>query len=72
MEWLSELAFWAESDRILFQQFDILSLTDQKMAVLLKGGQVPKLKTIVKAVTYHNLTIRQTDHGLETVVVLDV
>lgn len=72
VEWLSELAFWAESDRILFQQFDILSLTDQKMAVLLKGGQVPKLKTIVKAVTYHNLTIRQTDHGLETVVVLDV
>jgi protein archease len=72
VEWLSELVFWAESDRIFFQDIDILTLTDQRMVVVLAGRSVPSLKTVVKAVTYHNLTIECTGRGFETVVVLDV
>jgi SHS2 domain-containing protein len=72
VEWLSELAFWAESERILFHEIDILTLTDQRMTVALEGCLVSALKTVVKAVTYHNLKIEPTDSGVEAVVVLDV
>ena len=72
VEWLSELAYWAESHLLLFHTFEFLFLSDQKMSVLLKGRRVPLLDTVVKAVTYHNLTISRTNRGLEAVLVLDV
>jgi SHS2 domain-containing protein len=36
------------------------------------GGKVSKLQKHIKAVTYHNLKIIETDKGLEATVVFDV
>ncbi len=72
VEWLSELVFWAESDQLLFQKADILRLTDHHFSVALHGGRLPSLKPVVKAVTFHNLSITESERGVETVVVLDV
>ncbi|HEX6384454.1 MAG TPA: archease, partial [Anaerolineae bacterium] len=37
-----------------------------------RGGRAPELQKHIKAVTYHNLQIIQTEAGLEATVVFDV
>ena len=72
VEWLGELAYWAESQFLLFHKIEFLFLSDQELSVQLAGRRVLTLNTIVKAVTYHNLKITRTNRGLSAVVVLDV
>ena len=70
--WLSELAYSAEADRELFFSFEFNRVTDSRLIVDAEGIRVPALKTVIKAVTYHNLEIVETERGLEATVVLDV
>lgn len=72
VEWLTELAYWAESELLLFREFILSEVSDTHLKATLKGGNVVDLEKHVKAVTYHNLSITQTDHGLEATVVFDV
>jgi SHS2 domain-containing protein len=39
---------------------------------VVRGGHVPDLQKHIKAVTYHNLEIVETDQGVEATVVFDV
>jgi len=72
VEWLGELAFSAEADRHLFFEFDLECTTDCRLIAVAYGRQFESLQTVVKAVTYHNLKIIETDRQLETTVVFDV
>ena len=72
VEWLSELAFWAETEMLVFTQFDIQKLTDTHLQASIHGGKVSKLEKHIKAVTYHNLKILKTSQGLEATIVFDV
>jgi SHS2 domain-containing protein len=36
------------------------------------GGRAPELQKHIKAVTYHDLAIRETGRGLEVTIVFDV
>ena len=72
VEWLSELAYWAESEMLVFCEFDLSQVTPVHLQAIARGGRVPGLQKIIKAVTYHNLKIAETDHGLEATVVFDV
>lgn len=69
---LSELAYSAEVDREVFSGFKFDRVTDQGLAVVADGIRVPALKTVIKAVTYHDLNIVKTKRGLETTIVFDV
>lgn len=72
VEWLSELAYWAEMEQIVFCQFDLREITPFSIQAVAKGGRASELQKHIKAVTYHNLAIIESDEGLETTIVFDV
>ncbi len=72
VEWLSELAFWAETEMLVFNNFDIQRVSTTHVSAIIYGNRVARLEKHVKAVTYHNLEIIKTDSGLAATVVFDV
>lgn len=72
VEWLSELAYWAEMERLIFHRFDFRQVGDTLLSVSAEGCRVSKLEKHIKAVTYHNLAIIPTEAGLTATVVFDV
>jgi SHS2 domain-containing protein len=72
VEWLSELAYWAETEMLVFKIFRITDVTAMHLHATVVGGKVAQLEKHIKAVTYHNLNIMQTPKGLEVTVVFDV
>jgi SHS2 domain-containing protein len=72
VEWLSELAYWAEMEQMVFRQFDLIEVTPLELRGTVRGGRAPILHKHIKAVTYHNLAIIGNEEGLETTIVFDV
>ena len=72
VEWLTEIAYWSETHMIVFKQFEMETVTPSLVRATLTGGKVNKLQKHIKAVTYHNLEIIETNKGLEATVVFDV
>ena len=72
VEWLSELAYWAESEMLVFKKFRIQKVTATHLQVKIFGGKTSTLEKHIKAVTYHNLKIIKTSNGLEATIVFDV
>jgi SHS2 domain-containing protein len=72
VEWLSELAYWAETELLVFHKFDLHSVSPTHIKATVRGNRVAQLENHIKAVTYHNLEIIQTDEGLTATVVFDV
>jgi SHS2 domain-containing protein len=72
VDWLSELAYLAEDEQLVFRDFELREVTNQRMAARIRGGRAPQLQKHIKAVTYHNLSIERTATGLTATVVFDV
>jgi len=72
VEWLSELAYWAESDMLVFIKFRIQKASATHLQAKIFGGKTSMLEKHIKAVTYHNLKIIRTSQGLEATIVFDV
>lgn len=72
VEWLSELAYWAEAEMLIFKTFNIHRLTAKNVDASVIGGKAPVLDKQIKAVTYHNLNIAKTRQGLEATITFDV
>lgn len=70
--WLSELAFWAETELLIFTHFEFRRILPTGLSVLARGNRVAALEKHVKAATFHNLEIRSAPDGLSTTVVFDV
>lgn len=73
--WLSELLYTFEVDRLLFVQFEVHSVDHRLTGI---AGAAPFDQSIewlgsaVKAVTYHGMDVHRTDERWECNVVLDV
>ena len=72
VDWLSELAYWAEIEMFVFYEFKIESVSPTHLRAKIYGTRVTQLEKHIKAVTYHNLEIVQTEKGLTATVVFDV
>ena len=72
VDWLSELAYLAESEQLVFSDFDLSEVTANRMTAVIRGGRPAELLKHIKAVTYHDLAIKQTARGLEATIVFDV
>jgi len=68
---LTELVYLQEQEGLGFDQFS-LQVTNQDLSGFLEGSRLLSLSRSIKAVTFHNLAIRQTEHGPETEIVFDV
>ncbi len=71
VSFLSELLYLAEQEGLGFDDFD-LEVGDGRLFGEMLGAPVESQGKEIKAVTYHNLVIQKTQHGLETIIVFDV
>lgn len=72
VDWLSELAYWAEMEQLIINIVDIEAISETRLAATVKGGKALLLDKHIKAVTYHNLAIENRGAGLEVTIVFDV
>ena len=72
VEWLSELAYWAETEMLVFSKFDLKDVSPTHVKAKIYGSRATQLENQIKAVTYHNLEIAKTKTGLTATVVFDV
>ncbi len=68
---LSELLYFTQRDNVAFDQFDLIH-DGNKLIAAVAGGPIESAAKEIKAVTYHNLAVRETERGLETTIVFDV
>ncbi len=75
VEWLNELIYLFDVEHILFKRFDITQLNNTKLKARNYGEKVDrskhKLKTGVKATTYHMLKVDRGD-GCRIQVLFDI
>ena len=72
VDWLSELAYWAEDEQLVFREYEIDITPDLILSATVRGGRADELVKHIKAVTYHNLAIEKTRQGLHVTIVFDV
>ncbi|GAH33369.1 unnamed protein product [marine sediment metagenome] len=75
VEWLNELIYLFDAENVIFRRFDIVELDDTRLKARSYGERVDsskhKLKTGVKAATYHMLKVDKTD-GCKVQVLFDI
>ncbi len=72
VDWLNELIYRGERDRRLFTKFAMEKVTERDLVARAYGAEVPELRTLVKAATFHRLRIEETTGGVAATVILDV
>ncbi|MFQ6116290.1 MAG: archease [bacterium] len=76
VNWLSELNYLFFTEGEIYKEFQIEEITDMKLLARVKGEKIDydqhEIFTEVKAVTYHQLYIKQTAQGLEAQVIFDL
>jgi SHS2 domain-containing protein len=68
---LSELVYYQEQENLAFDVFK-LEVKSKRLKVEMEGTQITSMDKAIKAVTYHNLQIDETNQGFETTIVFDV
>ncbi len=75
VEWLNELIYLFDAEYILFKRFDIIELNNTRLKARSYGEKVDssrhKLKTGVKAATYHMLKVDR-GNGCKVQVLFDI
>ena len=76
VNWLSELNYLFFTEREIYKEFLIDELADTKLLARIKGEKLDydrhEIYTEVKAVTYHQLYIKQTAQGWEAQIIFDL
>jgi SHS2 domain-containing protein len=76
VEWLNELIYLFDAEHVLFRRFDIESLTNNQLRATCYGEDLDplkhKIRTGVKAATYHMLKINKDSSGYEVQIIFDV
>jgi SHS2 domain-containing protein len=73
---LSELVFLAEQKRLAFDGYTLFISSEynhkMRLSANMTGGHIESMEKAIKAVTFHNLQIQQTEPGVEVEIVFDV
>jgi len=76
VSWLDELLYNFYTKGIIFFSFDISSISEDHLIAKASGRHVGenrnRLKTEIKAATYHDLEIKKKDEGYSVDIVFDV
>lgn len=70
--WLGELLYLGEREGIVFVDFEMGSVTETHLEAVARGGPAQEYRRYVKAVTFNELKITQTEEGYEATMVFDV
>jgi len=72
VDWLNQLIYLHEVNGETYTSFEITTLSPEELRATVSGGATTrKLKTI-KAATFHELTVKETESGAQAQVVFDV
>ncbi len=76
VDWLSELLYLHDVEHLLFKEFRVESVSENGLKGIVKGEPfqegVHAIKTEVKAVTYHQIEVRQENGGWKAQIILDL
>lgn len=72
VNWLNELLFQQETKHETYQKFKVTTLTDTDLTATIDGALTQPLTKFIKAVTYHDLEIQETEAGWQATIVVDV
>ncbi len=76
VSWLDELLYNFYTKSIIFFEFDVSFLSEEQLMVKAYGRHIGenrnRLKTEIKAATYHDLNIKEGPDGLSIDIVFDV
>ena len=76
VDWLSELLYLHDVENLLFKGFKVDSVGEDGLKAMVKGEPfqegVHVIKTEVKAVTYHQIEVRQENGRWRAQVILDL
>jgi SHS2 domain-containing protein len=72
VDWLSELLYAAEADGACFETFEVEWGAGSALVASISGRRGGYPEGVIKAVTYHGLSVRATPDGYEATVTLDV
>ena len=76
VDWLSELLYLHDVENLLFKEFKVESVGEGGLKAIVKGEPfqegVHVIKTEVKAVTYHQIEVRQEKGRWRARVILDL
>ncbi len=70
--WLNELLFYTEVYDEVVDDVDILHITPTRLEAHVYGFVARIQSNKIKAVTYHDLEIREREDGVEAIIVFDV
>ena len=72
VSFLSELLYYGEGEGLGFDHFELSLVDGEKLCAQAKGAPFVSLDKEIKAVTYHNLEVRDEPGGLLVRIVFDV
>jgi SHS2 domain-containing protein len=72
VDWLTELLYLAEDGEVLVGAVDVIEVDDLCLRASVSGWPDGRYDKLIKAVTYHDLSIVSTERGYEVVIVFDV
>ena len=70
--WLNELLFHSEVNEEIYDDVEVLEISPGRVRARVHGFVGKTELSKIKAATYHDLEIRETDQGVEATVVFDV
>jgi len=72
VNWLNEILFLEQAHRLVCTDFEIYECKNHYVRGRVETREAERRLTHIKAVTFHNLKIRETLEGLEAEIVMDV
>lgn len=72
VNWLNELLYLAQKQCATYEAFDVFEIGDTLLRARVSGRPEGNAHRYIKAVTFHNLGVKQTPAGWEATVVVDV
>jgi SHS2 domain-containing protein len=76
VDWLSELLYLHDVENLLFKGFKVESVGEDGLKAMVKGEPfqegVHVIKTVVKAVTYHRIEVRQKNKRWRAQIIFDL
>ena len=72
VNWLNEILYLEQAHHLVCEQFRIDEVKNHCLHARVETRECDRTYTHIKAVTFHNLKIRETSEGLEAEIVVDV
>ena len=76
VSWLAELLYVYDTEKFVFKRFDVKRLKGNQVEAIARGEVLDparhEIKTGIKAVTYHQLYVEESEGSWETQVIFDI